>query len=179
MGVKSLLLPFVAVLGLFAMAATPVFAQEEEPITQEKIALIRERCVENQASLNRLHQTDAFLRTDLGDLYRTISGKLMVPLNQRLVANRLDGGELITVAAEFEAEYDRFYASYIAYDNAMSELLAIDCTKQPVTFYNALLKARAERADVGAHNVRLKQLIVRYGEEFSRFKAEWLKEHAS
>lgn len=178
---KSFLIALMslAAVGMFVVAAVPAFAQDEEPITQEKIARIRDHCVENQASLNRLHQTDAFLRTDLGDLYRTISNKLMVPFNQRLVANRLDGGELITVAAEFEAEYDRFYAAYIAYDNAMSELLAIDCAKQPVTFYNALLEARAERADLSEHNKKLKGLIARYGEEFTRFKAAWLKEHAS
>lgn len=158
------------------MVSATSFAQSDENITQEKIARIRERCVENQASLNRLHQTDAFLRTDRGSLYRTISDKLMVPLNQRLVANRLDGGELITIAADFNTEYDRFYTVYITYDNALTELLAIDCSKQPVTFYNALLSARAKRIELSESNQRLKQLIQRYGKVFAAFKAAQLKE---
>jgi hypothetical protein len=164
--------------GLFVVSV-PSFAQSDENITQKKIARIRDHCVENQASLNRLHQNDAFLRTNRGNLYRTISDKLMIPLNQRLVANRLDGGDLITVAADFDSEYDRFYSSYIAYDNALTELLAVDCSKQPVTFYNALLNARTKRAELSSSNQKLKQLVEQYGNAFKIFKAEQLKEKAS
>lgn len=178
--VKSFLVALVLAFGfgLFMVSATS-FAQSDENITQDKIARIREHCIENQASLNRLHQTDAFLRIDRGNLYRTISDKLMVPLNQRLVANRLDGGDLITIAADFETEYDQFYSAYIAYDNALTELLAVDCSKQPVTFYNALLEARTKRAELSGSNQKLKVLIRQYGDAFAAFKAAQLKEQAS
>lgn len=178
--VKSFLVALVLALGfgLFIVSATS-FARSDENITQEKIARIRDHCVENQASLNRLHQTDAFLRTNRGNLYRTISDKLMVPLNQRLVANRLDGGNLITIAADFDTEYDRFYTAYIAYDNALTELLAVDCSKQPVTFYNALLEARTKRAELSSSNQKLKRLIRQYGDAFGVFKTAQLKERAS
>jgi hypothetical protein len=151
--------------------------QAEGEITEKKISLIRDHCVENLATLNRLHQTDAFLRTDRGDLYRTINDKLMVPLNRRLAANKLDGGELLTITANFNDEYNDFYNTYIAYDNALSKVLHIDCTKEPVSFYNALLDAREKRTQLSAINLKLKDLIRQYGVAFTSFKDTFLKEH--
>lgn len=144
-------------------------------ITPEVIARIREHCVENQAALNRLHQTDAFLRNDRGDLYRTISDKLMVPLNRRLASNQLDGGNLVTIAAEYDNEYDKFYSAYIDYDNALSKLLKIDCDNEPVAFYNALIEARAKRASLSQINQAIKDLVRQYGVGFSDFKSNYEK----
>jgi hypothetical protein len=147
-------------------------------ISQQKISLIKEHCVENLAALNRLHQTDAFLRTDRGNLYRTIGDKLMVPLNRRLASNQLNGGELVDITAEFDQEYGRFYDAYIAYDNALTDVLDLDCTKQPVEFYNTLLDARAKRIQLSAINQKLKDLIRSYGATFVEFKRDFLKEHS-
>jgi hypothetical protein len=166
---------FLAV-GILVLSAT-AWAESDENITQEKIDNIREHCVENQASLNRLRQTDAFIRTDRGNLYRTISDKLMVPFNQRLVSNQLDGGKLITIAADFDREYDRFYGAYVAYSNALSELLSIDCMKRPVTFYDGLVKTRTARAELSTRNTRLKTIIVEYGQAFREFRAAFVKEN--
>ncbi len=171
---SSILILFLMLLiGLFFSSTS--HAESDENITQEKIAHIREHCVENQASLNRLRQADAFLRTDRGNLYRTISDKLMVPLNQRLASNSLDGGNLIGLAADFTEEYDRFYGAYVDYASSLTELLSIDCSRQPVTFYSTLLKTRAYRQQVAESNQKLKSLIRQYGEEFVRFKTAYSK----
>lgn len=173
---SSVLVLFVMlVVGLFFASTTN--AQGDENITQEKIAHIREHCVENQASLNRLRQNDAFLRTDRGTLYRTISDKLMVPFNQRLVSNRLDGAQLIAISADFTDEYDRFYAAYVNYASSLTQLLAIDCSRQPVTFYSTLLKTRANRSKLAESNQKLKTLVRQYGDAFKAFEAEYRKEH--
>lgn len=145
-------------------------------ISQEKIAKIRERCTENLAALNRLHQTDAFLRNDRGNLYRTISDRLMVPLNRRLADNQLDGSVLINITADFNKEYSKFYSKYVSYDNAMSSLLKIDCSRQPVAFYNALVDARAKRLELSTINLRLKELIRSYGVGFADFKSAYESE---
>lgn len=160
---------------LFVIAERPAQAATTT-ITPEKVARIRARCVENQAALNRLHQTDAFLRTDRGNLYRTISDKLMVPLNRRLAANQLDGGALITIAADYNTEYNRFYRAYIDYDNALSKVLEIDCDREPVAFYNALLDAREKRIKLSESNLSIKEHIRQYGVVFSDFKASYKKE---
>lgn len=147
-------------------------------ITPEVIERIKNRCVENQAALNRLHQTDAFLRNDRGNLYRTISDKLMVPLNRRLAANRLDGGALLTITSSYNEEYDRFYRAYIDYDNALARVLEIDCTKEPVGFYTALLDAREKRLKLSESNQKIKQLVRDYGTAFTDFKTTYEKDNS-
>ena len=146
-------------------------------ITPEIISRIEDRCTENQAALNRLHQTDAFIRINRGNLYRTISDKLMVPLNRRLASNQLDGAALLTVTSNYNQEYNRFYRAYIEYDNALSEVLETDCKRQPVAFYNALLDAREKRAVLSASNVKIKELIRQYGTDFTTFKTTFEKEN--
>lgn len=159
----------------FVLSDRPVQAAATT-ITPEKVERIRARCVENQAALNRLHQTDAFLRNDRGNLYRTISDKLMVPLNRRLAANRLDGGSLLTITADYNAEYNKFYRAYIEYDNALSKVLEIDCDREPVSFYNALVDAREKRVTLSQSNLAIKELVRQYGAVFSDFKSTYEKD---
>lgn len=142
-------------------------------VTPEKIESIKNHCTENQATLNRLHQTDAFLRTNRGELYRTISDKLMVPLNRRLASNQLDAGNLLTITADYNKEYRTFFDAYISYDNAMSELLRVDCNREPVSFYNALVDAREKRQVLSKSNQAIQDLIRNYGTEFTSFKKDY------
>jgi len=151
-------------------------ARAASDITPEVVNRIRARCVENQATLNRLHQTDAFLRSDRGNLYQTIGNKLMVPMNRRLASNQLDGGALLTITSDYNAEYNRFYRAYVDYDNSLSKVLDTDCDREPVSFYNALLDAREKRIKLSESNVRIKELIRQYGTTFTEFKANFEKE---
>lgn len=161
--------------GLFVGMVKDV--QAAATVTPEMVTRIRARCTENQAALNRLHQTDAFLRTNRGDLYRTIGDKLMVPLNRRLAANRLDGATLLTITSDYNSEYTRFYNAYIQYDNALSEVLKIDCNREPVGFYNALLEAREKRIVLSGINQAIKDKIRQYGVSFTEFKAEFERQN--
>jgi len=171
MRLPILVVTALVVSAFFIMSARPVEAAAT--ITPEKIARIRARCIENQATLNRLHQTDAFLRNDRGNLYRTISDKLMVPLNRRLAANRLDGGPLLTITSDYNAQYRKFYSAYIEYDNALSKVLEIDCDREPVAFYNALLDAREKREALSVINLAIKDLIRQYGTAFTDLKTNY------
>ena len=146
-------------------------------VTPEVIERVKARCVENQAALNRLHQTDAFLRNDRGNLYRTIGDKLMVPLNRRLASNQLDGGALLTITSDYNREYNRFYQAYIDYDNALSKVLETDCSREPVAFYNALLDARQKRQTLSESNGKIKEYIRQYGVAFTDFKTGFEKEY--
>lgn len=181
MHTKVMRLKFLALgLGTLVLVACvgTVSTQAAADITEEKVAKIRDRCTENLAALNRLHQTDAFLRNDRGNLYRTISDRLMVPLNRRLASNQLDGGNLLTITADFNRKYSKFYTTYVDYDNAMSDLLDIDCSKQPVGFYNALLEARSKRTELSKINLELKELIRQYGVTFADFKTQYEEENS-
>jgi hypothetical protein len=172
------------VLAMAALVVGAVFvlpgqrADAAVTITPEVVERIKNRCVENQVALSRLHQTDAFLRNDRGNLYRTIGDKLMVPLNRRLAANRLDGGALLTITSSYNDEYNRFYRAYIDYDNALSAVLETDCKKEPVTFYTALLDAREKRLKLSESNTKIKELVRQYGTAFTEFKTTYEKDHS-
>lgn len=170
MRTRILITGLIAVGAFFAVLSQPAQAAT---ITPEKIEKIKTHCTENQATLNRLHQTDAFLRTNRGELYRTIGDKLMVPLNRRLASNQLDAGSLLTITADYNKEYRTFFNAYIQYDNAMAKLLGIDCNKEPVSFYNALLDAREKRETLSTSNQAILELIRLYGAEFTDFKASY------
>ena len=170
MHTRILIASIVALGALFVVISQPAHAIT---ITPEKTERIKTHCVENQATLNRLHQTDAFLRTNRGELYRTIGDKLMVPLNRRLASNQLDAGNLLTITADYNKEYRTFFDAYIQYDNAMTKLLRIDCSKEPVSFYNALLDAREKRDVLSASNQSILDYIRSYGAEFTEFKTKY------
>lgn len=164
------------IISAIGLAAAAVFLHQPAnavTITPEKIEKVKTHCTQNQASLNRLHQTDAFLRTNRGELYRTIADKLMVPLNRRLASNQLDAGSLLTITADYNNEYRTFFDAYIQYDNAMSKLLKIDCNKEPVSFYNGLVDAREKRIELSKSNKAIQGYIQTYGVEFTKFKESY------
>lgn len=177
MKLRLLVLFAIATAGLLFFTSS-YNANAATTITPEVIARVKARCVENQATLNRLHQTDAFLRNDRGNLYKEISDKLMVPFNRRVASNQLDAANLLTIAAEYNNQYNKFYATYIDYDNALSKVLDIDCSREPVAFYNALLDARQKREELSKINMTIKDLVWQYGKSFGEFKVKYEKEHA-
>jgi len=148
-------------------------------VTPERVGRIKTNCVENQASLNRLHQTDTSLRNNRGNLYRSIGDKLMSPLNARISSNDLDASKLTKITVAYNDAYGRFFKDYIAYDESLTELLSINCTKEPVAFYNALLDTREKRDELSVSNKELVRLIGEYKKEFDSFRAEFLSEEQS
>src|SRR5690606_27114566 len=110
MNIRNIAVGLIAVGSVFVFFTQSTGAVTE--ITPEKIEKIKTNCTQNQASLNRLHQTDAFLRTNRGELYRTIADKLMVPLNRRLASHQLDAGQLLGITANLNDEYRIFFDAY-------------------------------------------------------------------
>lgn len=156
---------------VFMCAST---SNAELVISEAQIRAIKTNCVNNQASLNQLRQSDTFLRIDRGNLYRTISDKLMVPLDRRLVANQLNASDLVKTTSDFNDEYRRFYTAYVEYDDALSKLLDIDCTKQPVAFYDALRTARTAREKVSDSNQKLLDFVRQFKSQFDAFRSDFL-----
>lgn len=168
MNIRNIAVGLIAIGSVFVFLTQSTGAVTE--ITPEKIEQIKTHCTQNQASLNRLHQTDAFLRTNRGELYRTIADKLMVPLNRRLASHQLDAGQLLGITAKLNDEYRIFFNAYTQYDNAMTKLLAINCSREPVAFYTALVDAREKRAELSDSNQKIQEHVRTYGTEFGEFK---------
>lgn len=139
------------------------------PMTEAHIARIKANCVEAQATLQQLHASDALLRVNRGRLYELISTKLMAPFNSRVALNRLDGVSLVGVAAKYENQLASFRANYQVYEEAMSQTLKLNCTNQPVSFYDSVNDTSSKRKKVHESTAILHSIIRDYGNEFEIF----------
>jgi hypothetical protein len=166
---------FIILISIFSLSLTGVVSRDTfaqtgaEPMTEAHITRIRANCVKAQSRLNQLHATDALLRVNRGQLYESISTKLMAPLNSRISLNRLPGVSLVATAATYENQLASFRRNYQQYEEAMSQTLKINCTNQPVAFYDSVNDTRAKRKKVHDATLALHQTIHDYKKEFEIF----------
>ena len=146
-----------------------VKAQEAAPMTEAHIERIRANCIEAQTTLTQLHTSDAGLRVNRGQIYESISTKLMAPLNSRITLNKLDGATLVTITATYENQLTDFRTKYQQYEESMSKILKLDCQKQPVAFYDGVGETRELRKYVHDSSVALQKTIQEYKTEFEVF----------
>lgn len=156
---------------LLVTPGSAAHAVEDDVITDAQITAIRTHCTDIQGTLNRLKQTDTLLRYNRGQLYRTIADKLMSQLNQRIASNQLDGSELVATTATYNKEYQIFFDAYKNYDVGLSQLLAIDCSKQPTSFYDKLRDVRQKRIALHTSSKKMIELAGQYKKQFDTFRA--------
>lgn len=174
---KHLFAGSMLVLGLLALLAMPALAQNP-PMTEVHIERIRARCIEAQSTLTQLHASDALLRVNRGQLYESISTKLMAPLNSRVAANKLDASTLTSVTATYEQQLNDFRSNYKLYEEAMAKTLRINCKNQPVAFYDSVADTRGKRQQVYESNQALQKTVQEYRAAFEAFKQKFLQEKA-
>lgn len=151
---------------VFAVTAT---ADDAAPMTDEHIARIRANCVDAQSTLFQLHASDAGLRVDRGQLYESISTKLMAPFNSRIVLNRVSDENLLTTATQYDKQLLAFRQQYQQYEEAMSATLRIKCVNQPVAFYDSIADTREKRRLTHEASVELHKIILNYGSEVETY----------
>lgn len=172
---KKVVYGFIIIMLIVSAAPQRLFAAENDGIINDaQIVTIRMHCTDLQATLNRLRQSDTLLRYNRGQLYRAIADKLMVPLNQRITSNQLDGSDLVATTAKFNDEYQVFFESYRVYEASLSTTLTIDCSKQPTTFYDNLAITRDNRNSLHDSSNRLVSLTKQYMKQFTQFKKKVL-----
>lgn len=152
---------FVACIMLVSGPIAAAQEQTAQTLTDDQISLTKSNCRVTQTALQRIHEADALARFRLGQQYVLIS-KLMAPMNSRLSLNHIDSVDTVQTAVEFDKRRDEFTSLYIQYEETMSRALAIDCTNQPVSFYDTITLAREHRAAVRAVVERLNELAVQY-----------------
>jgi hypothetical protein len=165
-------LAIMAIAGAAVMTALfmqPIVLAQSTPMTEAHIQRIRANCVDAQSVLAQLHASDALLRVNRGQLYESISTKLMTPFNSRVVLNKLDGARLVSQSAAYERQLDEFRTNYKSYEEVMSKALRINCSNEPVAFYDAVTDARAKRQVVHQTTVTLQKTIQNYKTEFEAF----------
>lgn len=172
---RTILVGMVASASLLAFFVFSQVSRAQSPIMSEAhIERIRSNCTETKATLSQLHASDGLLRVNRGQVYESISTKLMATFNSRASLNRLDATQLVTVASSYERELAAFRVDYKSYEQQMSDILKIDCTKQPVAFYDAIAQARDKRLKVRQHVVALTKQINEYKAAFDSFEKQYM-----
>lgn len=166
--------------GITYGASITVGAQEAEaPMDEAHVERIRANCDTAQATLRQLNASDALLRVNRGQLYESVSTKLMANLNSRIALNRLEGAALIQVASEYEQELQSFRIAYQSYQEALAPLLRIDCKQQPVAFYDTVAEVRGLRLAVRGSVTDLNADMTAYLDAFNAFEESFLADERS
>lgn len=166
---------FLVVGGLLATLIVGVAAlhslttMADAPMTEAHIQRIRDNCSEAQSALSQLHATDALLRVNRGQLYESISTKLMEPFDSRLALNNYNAPDLVSIAADYDRQLTDFRSKYQQYEESMSATLAINCRNQPVAFYDSVTATRTQRDQVHQSALALHALITNYQQAFETF----------
>jgi hypothetical protein len=159
----------IALAGVFT--SLPAFAQDSsETMTDDHIARIKSNCQAALGTLGRIHANDAPVYINRNQTYFSIGDKLMARLNGRLALNRFDSSDLVKTASDYNVALTRFRTAYKQYDDTMSDVLHIDCTREPVSFYDKVNDARELRGEVNGAVQQLKALIDQYQQDVQTFK---------
>lgn len=143
------------------------------PMTEEQIGRIRTNCVSVKNTLTQLHASDALLRVNRGQIYLSMTTKLMNRFNSRVDSNRGNAKDLMSVTDSYSVALVNFQNDYRAYEEQLSSALKLDCTKEPVAFYDAVASARTKRTQVYVDVVTLHQYIDVYKSTFDTFVTEF------
>lgn len=173
--IKVLSVVFLSAILVLVAVTNPTQAETNE-MSQQHIDRIRENCLQAKNALTQLHSSDALLRVNRGQLYESISTKLMSRFNSRLSASGYGHSELSIISSSYAQELDQFRKDYIVYEEQLSRVERIDCTKQPVAFYDAVIDAREKRQKVRDSVVKLNKMLDSYRLEVSEFESRLLGE---
>lgn len=169
---SSLVLLLALGVAIIQIPSDVVAQSTNEGMTERHIERIRANCIDSKAILTQLHASDALLRVNQGQVYESIATQLMAPLNSRIALNRLDGGvELTIIAQNYNQNLSEFRQIYIAYEQAVSRTLRINCENQPVAFYDSVAEAREHRGELHDITQALAGDIEAFGVEFEVFAA--------
>jgi hypothetical protein len=148
---------------------------QNPPITEAQITRIRSNCVSAKNTFTQLHASDALLRVNRGQIYESMTTKLMSRFNSRAESNHLGASSLVSYTQNYSSALAAFRKDYQAYEEQLSNALSIDCTKEPVEFYDSVASSRIKRTQVHVDVVILHRYIDDYESAFDDFAANFAK----
>ncbi len=170
---KQTLIAVVFIGTIFSGVMFAHASAESVKLTDEHLQQIKTNCVSVKANLSRLHSNDALARVNVGQIYESISTKLMSGFNGRVANNNMNNISLSSVSSQYDNQLNTFRSDYITYENQLSRALGVNCSNNPQEFYDAVVSARIKRAKVYEDVTRLNQFIDQYTKEVDKFEAEY------
>ncbi len=139
-------------------------------LTEKQIKAISTSCKSAQVELNKIHNSDALIRTNLGRHYESVLGDLMTPFNYRVSINDLDNSKLLDNSRKYEATLKDFRVTYIDYEKTIRKTMDMDCSKSPIEFYQSLEDVRSKRKELKKEVDSLSKYIKLYRKEVQKIK---------
>lgn len=145
----------------------------DEDMSEQQIVQIRSNCSSVKNTLNQLHNSDALLRVNMGQAYESMLTKMMKKFESRVDSNGYSNKDLSRKSYDYEMALDTFRSNYIKYEQQLSSAIGIDCSKQPVAFYDAVSLARSYRKQVHADVLVLNSYLDQYQAAVDHFENEY------
>jgi len=158
---KSLTLSLAIIVLMYGVFFTALTVYGVD-MNDNQLSLIKNSCSSVKATLIQLHNSDALLRVNRGQIYESMSTKLIGKFNNRIESNNLTYIPITDATNSYHSLLDKFRADYIIYEEQLSASIDIDCSKQPVAFYDAVALSRVDRNQVHADITNLNQSISQY-----------------
>ncbi len=169
---KIVIFSISSVIFLSYFSVIKVYAQDSL-ISSAQIQKIRDNCLSTKNTLNQLHVSDALLRVNQGQIYESISTKLMDRFNNRVANNKMNNSSLVPVMVSYNSALNSFRSDYKQYEEHMSLTIDINCFNRPTDFYNSVLSARSLRNQVHNDVLVINQLIDQYQLALDSFEKEY------
>lgn len=159
---------------LVLLVSPIVRAEDSAPVmlTDGQLTALRANCAGIQSTLTRIQSNDMLTRVSLGREYEAISTRLMAPMNSRIALAKLDSVSITQTTVDFDDQIESFHATYQQYAETMSRILQVQCTEQPVEFYDTLTQLRKYRAEAHASVDRLSELVKQYRTQLDAVRAQ-------
>lgn len=168
----TLTIPTAVFLAAFVFVFSPSFVSSVN-LTDEQVILVKNNCATAISTLNQLHASDALLRVNSGQIYESVSTKLMDKFNSRIANNHYGNSTLVSITANYKTTLDTFRRDYINYEEQLTRALDVDCSAQPVAFYDAVASARVKRVLVYADVAKLNKYIEDYRAAVTQFELDY------
>ncbi|HET6622633.1 MAG TPA: hypothetical protein VFG56_01735 [Candidatus Saccharimonadales bacterium] len=147
---------------VFGVAASGlVNTTQVQALSDQQIDVIKSNCQSSQVILKQIQLSDVATRISRGRDYQQLI-KLMATFNSRLALNKIDGGQLTSITADMENQFNDFQQTYITYSDQLSSLISLDCQDQPTEFYDQLNAARDLRLDLAKEVDTMDKLLDEY-----------------
>ncbi|MEI6850934.1 MAG: hypothetical protein WCK26_03130 [Candidatus Saccharibacteria bacterium] len=167
-------IPLFLLVAVFLSSAFILNASAENSnMSDQQVQTILSNCSSTKNTLNQLHASDALLRVNMGQIYESISTKMMNGFNERVSNNKFNNSDLVNTTNDYNLTLNTFRSDYKVYEEHLSSAIKIDCSKQPVAFYDAVSLARSERDRVHADIAKLNQYLDQYKSAIEKFEKDF------
>lgn len=160
---------------ILAVAVFGLTNAQSSLMTDAQVTRIRANCISAKNALIQLHASDALLRVNRGQIYESMTTKLMSRFNNRVDSNHYDAKDLISVTESYGSTLSQFRTDYQSYEQQLSNALGIDCTKEPVAFYDSVASSRTKRTQVHVDVTVLNRYIEIYKSTYNDFATNFFK----